>query len=499
MRLNNGDLWPVPVVLDIDKLDINKIKLNQTVSLNDEKGNILANLLIQEIYKPDKKKEALNVYGTVDPSHPGVNYLFNDVGEYYVSGELDVIKNPIHNDFKELRKNPKEIKEIMKRNNIKKLVAFQTRNPMHRAHIELTKLALKDKDTALLIHPIVGMTKPGDIDYYTRVRIYKKILNKYEKDKVFLSLLPLAMRMAGPREALWHSIIRKNYGATHFIIGRDHAGPGKDKDGRNFYGDYDAQELVIKYQDEIGIKVIPFMMMVYLPSRNKYFPINKISNNEKYLDISGTELRRLLNEGEEIPEWFSYPEVVKELRKSYPLKHKQGLTLFFTGLSGSGKSTISEMLLNRLMEIDDRKISLLDGDIVRNNLSSELGFSKEHRDLNIKRIGYVASEITKHGGIAICAPIAPYDEARKNVRSMVLKYGNFILVHISTPLEECEKRDVKGLYKKARLGIIDNFTGISDKYEIPNDSELTIDTSRLSPQQSVELIIKYLKKYKYIN
>ena len=241
------------------------------------------------------------------------------------------------------------------------------------------------------------------------------------------------------------------------------------------------------------------MMMVYLPSRNKYFPINKISNNEKYLDISGTELRRLLNEGEEIPEWFSYPEVVKELRKSYPLKHKQGLTLFFTGLSGSGKSTISEMLLNRLMEIDDRKISLLDGDIVRNNLSSELGFSKEHRDLNIKRIGYVASEITKHGGIAICAPIAPYDEARKNVRSMVLKYGNFILVHISTPLEECEKRDVKGLYKKARLGIIDNFTGISDKYEIPNDSELTIDTSRLSPQQSVELIIKYLKKYKYIN
>ena len=342
------------------------------------------------------------------------------------------------------------------------------------------------------------MTKPGDVDHYTRVRCYLALLPHYPQHMVTLSLLPLAMRMGGPREAVWHAIIRKNYGCTHFIVGRDHAGPGVDTKGNPFYGPYDAQEMLTKYSDELGVSMVPFKMMVYLPRRDTYIPMDKVSESDETLSISGTELRSRLAESREIPDWFTFPEVAEELTKTYPPRTKQGFTVFFTGLSGSGKSTIAKALLVTLLEMGGRPVTLLDGDIVRKNLSSELGFSKEHRDINIKRIGFVASEITKNSGIAICAPIAPYDNIRREVRSLIEPMGGFILVHASTPLEVCEQRDRKGLYAKAREGIIKEFTGISDPYETPEDADLAIDTTDVSPEEAVRTILLHLEHEGYI-
>jgi len=300
--------------------------------------------------------------------------------------------------------------------------------------------------------------------------------------------------MAGPREALWHAIIRKNYGCTHLIIGRDHAGPGNDKNGNPYYGPYDAQELLVKHEEEIGIKMVPFKMMVYVKEKNQYYGIDKIPNNCKSLNISGTEFREKLENGDNIPAWFSYPEVVKELRKAYPKKTKQGFTLFFTGLSGSGKSTIANGVLSKLLEKGTRKTTLLDGDIVRTHLSSELGFSKEHRDINVKRIGYVASEITKNGGIAICAPIAPFEDPRNDNKNLISQYGKYFEIYISTSVEECTRRDTKGLYAKAIAGELKGFTGINDPYEIPKKPDLTIDTENMTPEESVQDVILFLEK-----
>lgn len=380
----------------------------------------------------------------------------------------------------------------------RRVVAFQTRNPMHRAHQELTFRAAKKVEANLLIHPSVGMTKPGDVDYYIRVRCYEALLSKYPKDTVKLSLLPLAMRMGGPREAVWHAIIRKNHGCTHFIVGRDHAGPGNDQKNKPFYGPYEAQELLRKHQNELGVTMVPFQMMVYLEDKDTYVPEDEVPDGSRVLNISGTELRRRLAEGKEIPSWFTFPEVVRELQRSYPPRHKQGFTVFFTGLSGSGKSTIANVLRVKFLEMGGRPVTLLDGDLVRKHLSSELGFSKEHRDINIRRIGYVASEITKNGGIAICAPIAPYDSVRKQVREMIHPHGGFILIHVSTPIETCEQRDRKGLYAKARAGLVQNFTGVSDPYEVPMDADVTIDTANLTPEEAAQEIILHLEREGFI-
>jgi len=379
-----------------------------------------------------------------------------------------------------------------------KVVAFQTRNPMHRAHKELVTRAAREIGGNLLIHPVVGMTKPGDVDHYTRVRCYKEIMEKFPEDTAMLSLLPLAMRMGGPREALWHAIIRKNYGCSHLIVGRDHAGPGNDSNEKPFYGPYDAQEFVEKYADEIGIQMVPFKLMVYIEEKSEYLPVDEVPEDLTQLNISGTELRRRLDKGMDIPEWFTYPEVGEELRQSHPPKDSRGFTIFFTGLSGSGKSTIANALLVKLLEHGRRRVTLLDGDIVRINLSSELGFSKEHRDLNIQRIGFVASEITKNGGIAICAPIAPYNNVRRSNRDLISKCGSYIEVHVSTPLEVCEERDVKGLYAKARQGIIKGFTGIDDPYEEPTSPELSIDTSHISQEEAVQQVLLYLENEGYL-
>jgi sulfate adenylyltransferase len=498
MRLASGTVWPIPIMLDVTEEFAKANGPGKTIALRDAEGVMLAALHVEEVWQPNRTGEAEQVYGTSDPFHPGVDHVLNRTNPFYISGKLEGVQPPAHYDFRSLRLKPAELRAEFARLGWRRVVAFQTRNPMHRAHQELTLRAAKQVEANLLIHPSVGMTKPGDVDYYIRVRCYEALLSKYPKDTVRLSLLPLAMRMGGPREAVWHAIIRKNHGCTHFIVGRDHAGPGKDQKGKPFYGPYDAQELLRKHQNEIGVTMVPFQMMVYLEDQDTYVPDNEIPDGSRVLNISGTELRSRLAEGREIPSWFTFPEVVRELQRSYPPRHRQGFTLFFTGLSGSGKSTIANVLRVKFLETGGRPVTLLDGDLVRKHLSSELGFSKEHRDINIRRIGYVASEITKNGGIAICAPIAPYDSLRKQVREMIQSHGGFILVHISTPIDTCEQRDRKGLYAKARAGLVQNFTGVSDPYEAPADAEVTINTADLTPEEAAQEIILHLEREGFI-
>ena len=496
MRLANNSLWPIPITLDASYSFIkdNNLKANKKIALRDKEGFLIAIMTIKDIWKIDKEKEANYVYGTTNKSHPGVNYLFNKTQDYYIGGRLKKVQLPHHYDYQLLRHTPEELKEQFKKSGWKKVIAFQTRNPMHRAHKEISFRAAIENGANLLIHPVVGMTKPGDVDHFTRVRCYQKILKYFPEGTTSLSLLPLSMRMAGPREALWHAIIRKNYGCTHIIIGRDHAGPGNDEKGKPYYGAYDAQELLVKHEKELGIKMVPFKMMVYVKDLDEYLEIDSVPEGSKYLNISGTKLREKLENGQDIPNWFSYPDIIKELQKVYPLKNQKGFTVFFTGLSGSGKSTIANGVLIKLRELGNRKVTLLDGDIVRTHLSSELGFSKEHREINVKRIGYVASEITKNGGIALCAPIAPFKESRNANRELIKGYGNYIQIHVSTPLSECERRDVKGLYAKARSGALKGFTGIDDPYEIPKHCELAIDTTNISPEEAVQEVMLYLEK-----
>ena len=493
LQLSDGNIWPIPVILDVKEELSENITIGDKIVLRDHEGVAISILTVSDKWIPDRKNEADLVFGTQDSGHPGVDYLLNQSGKVYLGGKLDGLEIPRHYDYKLQRHTPAELRSQFKKMGWTTIVAFQTRNPMHRAHKELTVRAAREIGGNLLIHPVVGMTKPGDVDHYTRVRCYKKIMEKFPEDTAIMSLLPLAMRMGGPREALWHALIRKNYGCTHLIVGRDHAGPGIDSQGNPFYGTYDAQDMVNKYADEIGIKMVPFKLMVYIKERAEYMPIDEVPEGLTKLNISGTELRRRLDQDLDIPEWFSYPEVVEELRHAHLPKDRRGFTVFFTGLSGSGKSTIANALLVKFLEHGRRRVTLLDGDIVRINLSSELGFSKEHRNLNITRIGFVASEITKNGGIAICAPIAPYEAIRKNNRELISKVGGYIEVHVSTPLDTCEKRDVKGLYAKARQGIIKGFTGIDDPYEIPINPELNIDTSNISQEEAVQQVLIYLE------
>jgi sulfate adenylyltransferase len=498
MRLDSGALWPMPVTLDVTREFAGKVSLGESIALRDPEGVLIAIMKLEDAWEPDLRREAKEVFGSEDELHPGVSYLLHNSNPVYLSGRLQGIERPTHYDFRHLRLTPQEVRAQFKQRGWTRVVAFQTRNPMHRAHLELTHRAAEQVGAKLLLNPVVGMTKPGDIDHYTRVRCYEHLIRRYPQHSALLALLPLAMRMGGPREAVWHAIIRKNHGCTHFIVGRDHAGPGKDSHGKPFYGPYDAQELLKKYQDEIGIQMVPFQMMVYVKERGAYAPEDEIKPGESVMNLSGTELRDRLQKGQEIPEWFSYPEVVAELRKTHPPRNRQGFTVFFTGLSGSGKSTIANALMVKLLEIGGRPVTLLDGDLVRKHLSSELGFSKEHRDINIRRIGYVASEITKNGGIAICAPIAPYAATRKDVRYMIEPLGGFFEVYVATPLEVCEQRDRKGLYAKARAGILKEFTGISDPYEEPSNPEIILNTGVLSPEQAADKVLEKLAESGFI-
>jgi sulfate adenylyltransferase len=498
MRLTNGVLWPMPITLDVTQQFAEKLKVGDAIALRDGEGVLTATMEISSIYLPNFDVEAKAVFGTTDLKHPAVSYLKARSNPVYLGGKLRGVEPPRHYDFKHLRDTPKELRDRFQKLGWRRIVAFQTRNPMHRAHQELTFRAAKDVEANLLIQPVVGMTKPGDVDHFTRVRCYEHLLKAYPEQTTTLSLLPLAMRMGGPREAVWHAIIRKNYGCTHFIVGRDHAGPGNDSNGKPFYGPYDAQRLMQQFEKELDITMVPFKNMVYVEDKAQYFPEDEVEKGARTLDISGTELRRRLQEGADIPEWFSFPAVVAELRRTHPPRHKQGFTVFFTGLSGSGKSTIANALMVKLMEMGGRPVTLLDGDLVRKHLSSELGFSKEHRDLNIQRIGYVASEITKNGGIAICAPIAPYAATRKRVREMIEPVGGFIETHVATPIEVCEQRDRKGLYAKARAGILKGFTGIDDPYEVPENPEMRLDTTESTPDMSAHRIIVKLEALGFI-
>jgi sulfate adenylyltransferase len=498
LRLKSGELWAMPITLDVSEAFAGSLAKDEEIVLRDLEGVPLAILKVESNWQPDKAKEAELVFGKNDTAHPAVNYLHSQAGSWYLGGEIFGLEMPKHYDYISHRHTPNELRSMFNKNGWDKIVAFQTRNPMHRAHYELTLRAVKEQKASLLLHPVVGMTKPGDIDHYTRVRCYEQIIKKYPEQTSALSLLPLAMRMGGPREALWHAQIRNNYGATHFIVGRDHAGPGKDSLGEDFYDPYAAQVLVEKYADEIGVQVVPFKAVVYVENKAEYHPADEVEETDKILNISGTEFRRRLRNDLDIPSWFSFPDVITELKKSYPAKHKQGFTIFFTGLSGAGKSTIANALMIKLLEHGDRPVTLLDGDIVRKNLSSELSFSKEHRDLNIMRIGYVASEITKHRGIAICAPIAPYAKTRQAVRNEIEQFGGFIEVHVSTSLEVCESRDRKGLYEKARKGIIKHFTGIDDPYEVPTHAEIIVDTTKLSVMESVQHILLEIESMGYL-
>jgi sulfate adenylyltransferase len=494
MRLADGTLFPIPITLDVSEAFADKVAPGQDIALRDAEGVILAILSIDDKWVPNKANEAAKVIGADDLAHPAVNYLHNQAGRVYLGGPIIGIQQPVHYDFKARRDTPNELRAFFRKMGWRKIVAFQTRNPLHRAHQELTFRAAREAQANLLIHPVVGMTKPGDVDHFTRVRCYEAVLDQYPAQTTALSLLNLAMRMAGPREAVWHGIIRRNHGCTHMIVGRDHAGPGKNSAGQDFYDPYAAQELFAQHAGEIGIEMVDFKHMVYVAEKAQYYPANEVPAGSTVLDISGTELRRRLREGLDIPEWFSFPQVVSELRKTSPARSKQGFTVFFTGLSGSGKSTIANALMVKLMEMGGRPVTLLDGDVVRKHLSSELGFSKEHRDLNIKRIGYVASEITKNGGIAICAPIAPYTATRRAVREMVEAYGAFVETHVATSLDECERRDRKGLYKLAREGKIKEFTGISDPYEAPTQAELVVDTENVDVDHCAHQVLLKLEQ-----
>lgn len=499
MRLQDGTIWPIPICLDISAVEAEQLEAGQSIALRDPEGFMLAVMHVEDIWPIDKKRESQMIYGTTNTFHPGVEYLLNQTRSHYVGGKIEGVNEPLHSDFRELRLSPREVRAACAKLGWRRMVGFQTRNPLHRAQFEVTLRAMRETKANLLLQPVVGLTKPGDINYYTRVRCYQAASRHYPPNMMLLALIPLAMRMAGPREALWHAFIRKNYGCNYFIIGRDHAGPGGvDQAGEPFYEPYAAQELVNQYKDEIGMQIIPFEEMVYVKEKDRFFPRNEIDDDDTVKTLSGTRLRELLRSGFEIPDWYTFPEVVEELKKAYPPREKQGFTIFLTGLSGSGKSTIARVLLSRFLEMGDRPVTLLDGDIVRRHLSSELGFSKEHRDINVRRIGFVASEITKNRGIAICAPIAPYSLSRRQIREMIEQYGGFIETHVATPLEVCEQRDRKGIYAKARAGLIKGFTGVDDPYEIPQNPEVTIDTTDMTPDEAAQEILLELQKQGYI-
>ncbi|CAG8602694.1 8387_t:CDS:2 [Diversispora eburnea] len=478
LRLKSGILFSMPITLDLSGSEIKKLQLKPGKrlvlrDLRDDKP--LAILTIQDIYHPNKIEEAIYVFGDNDLAHPGVKYLHNDVKEFYIGGTIEAIDLPTHYDYIEHRYTPTELRAYFKKLNWTRVVAFQTRNPMHRAHRELTVRAARNRQANVLIHPVVGLTKPGDIDHYTRVRVYQALMPKYPNGMAALSLLPLAMRMGGPREALWHAIIRKNFGSTHFIIGRDHAGP-----------------------EELQIEVVPFQMVTYIPDSDEYMPIDEVPEGTNTLNISGTELRRRLRTGGQIPEWFSYPEVVKVLRETHPPRSKQGFTLLFTGYYNSGKRIIGKALQVVLNEQGGRSVTLLLGETVRNELSPELGFSRKDRDQNIARIGFVSSELTKAGAAVIATPIAPYENARAQIKQQVEAYGGFYLVHVNTPLDYCVKTDRKKIYEQAKLGKIQNFTGIDDQYEAPTNADIVVDVSKQSVSEICHQIILLLEKDGYV-
>lgn len=498
MRLQDGTLWSIPVCLDVSENKSKSLEAGQSVALRDPEGFLLAVLHVEDIWKYDKQKEAQDVLGTLDTDHPGVNHLINTTKDYYIGGRVEVISLPLHYDYKQLRRTPQEIRQECQKLGWQRIVGFQTNSLIHRAQFEITLEAMRQAKANLLVLPVVGVLRTEDFDYYTRVRCNKEVTRHLPPETHIFSLLPHSLRMAGPREAILNAIVAKNYGCSHFVVGHDHADPGKDNGSNCFYDIQEAKDVYEECHDDLGIAILFFDEMTYLPYEDRHQFKDQVKEGTQTISMNGVEIRDRIRTGRKVPGWVSFPEVLDELRKAYPPPGKQGFTLFFTGLSGAGKSTVAKVVYSKMLEIGERPVTLLDGDIVRHNLSSELSFSKEHRDINVRRIGFVASEITKNRGIAICAPIAPYERTRSEIRRSIEPLGGFIEIHVATPLEECEKRDRKGMYAKARAGLIKGYTGIDDPYEIPKSPELYIDTTQITPDEAAQEVMLYLGQKGYI-
>ena len=498
MKLQDGTLWPMPVCLDISEPAARPLEAGQSVVIRDPEGFLLAIMHVQDIWKPDKQKEANLLFGTNDRSHPGVDHLLGSTGDYYIGGPLEVLSLPLHFDFKQLRMTPPEVRGLYNKLGWNRIVGFHTTNTIHRPEYEMAIRAMKSSRANLLLLPGVAMTGPGDFDYYTRVRCYRHVVGYFPPESAVMSLLPIFSRMAGPRDALLQCIIGKNYGCTHFIIGHQHADPIAQNGSNSFYNSEATQAFVQQFAGEIEIEVVPSDELVYLPFEDQFCPKVDVSEGTETISLSSLDIRHRIRSGRRIPRWATFLEVVAELKKAYPPPSKQGFTVFFTGLSGAGKSTIARVLYAKMLEIGKRPVTLLDGDIVRQNLSNELSFSKEHRDINVRRIGFVAGEITKNRGVAICAPIAPYASTRSEIRTNIEAVGGFIEVHVATPLTVCEKRDRKGMYAKARAGLIKGYTGIDDPYEEPDAPEVRVDTTGISPDEAAQEILIYLGQMRFI-
>ena len=498
MRLQDETLWPLPVCLDVDENRATALEIGQSVALRDPEGFLLAILHLEDIWQVDRRKEVQDVFGAVDASHPGVQHLLHSTKGYYIGGQVEVISLPLHYDFIQLRRTPEEIRRECLKLGWRRIVGYQTGGVIHRAQFEIIREAMRRAKANLLVMPVVGVIRSEDFDYYTRVRSNREVMRHYPPNSNIFSLLPHFMRMAGPREAVLSAIIAKNYGCSHFVIGHDHADPCTEKGGACVYDLKTSRKICHQNHEELGIDMLFFEEMLYLPFEDQHQFKDQVAEGTQTISMNRAEIRARIRTGRQVPAWVSFPEVLHELRQAFPPPGKQGFTLFFTGLSGAGKSTVAQVVYSKMLEIGERPVTLLDGDIVRHNLSSELTFSKEHRDINVRRIGFVASEITKNRGIAICAPIAPYERTRLEIRSSIEPIGGFIEIHVSTPLEECEKRDRKGMYAKARAGLIRGFTGIDDPYEDPRSPELRIDTTSITPEEAAQEVLLYLGQKGYI-
>ncbi len=498
LSLSAGTVWPVPVCLDVSEAFARSVQPGQLIALNDQEGFLLAILTVGDIWKPDKKEEAALVYGTSDSSaHPGVRQLLDQTESWYIGGSVEGVTLPVHYDFLQLRLTPSESVRRFTMNGWRRVLGFHTEQYLHCAHREMVLDAASRIGASIFLQPVVGLDHPGDVDFYTHICCYQVFTRKFPPNMIMLGLSPFATRRAGPREALLQAMMRKNFGCSHFMVSEDQADPFARANGTSlFYEPGAAQQLVSDYADRTGIEMVPQQDWGYHESKKKYFPLSEDSDSLQ--KITSTELQKRMMQGENVPSWFVWPDMVTELQHAFPPKTKQGFTVFLTGLSGSGKSTIARVLLVKFMEMRNRPVTLLDGDIVRKNLSSELTYSRKHRDLNVTRIGFVASEITKNGGIAICAPIAPYEEPRQANRELISCYGGYVEVYVATPLEVCEQRDRKGLYAKARSGMIKGVTGVTDPYIEPVNPDIVLDTSSITPLEAVQEILLYLQNQGYL-
>ncbi len=515
MRLANGAFWPMPIMLDIDAKTAASLNPGMRVALRDLEGFMLAVLTVSDTWEADRSAEI----------SAKVTGLTQSARTHYLGGGLQGLAQPVRHDYASLWLTPQALRDFFIRHGWQRVAAFKTQRALHRAEHDFTQQAAAEHQASLLISPIMSTIRSDTLDYHNQMRCYQAVMPHYPASTTTLALLPLTLRgavssgirppwmaevskmqehffdlplvtlalpcAAGVRELLWHAMVYRNHGCTHLIIDQRDLPDGTDLDG--------LRSGFAAFQKEIGVELIMMPPLVYVEDRAQHMPKDKVPEGARVIDFSGVELRRRLTEGLEIPPWFSYAGVLQALRQAQPARSQRGFTIFFTGLSGAGKSTIAKALMIKLLEMGGRNVTLLDGDVVRKHLSSELGFSKEHRDINVRRIGYVASEITKHGGIAICAPIAPYTAMRRAVREMIEPLGGFFETYICTSIEVCEGRDRKGLYAKARAGLVKEFTGISDPYEVPEHPEVMLDTSVLSVDEAVQQILLRLERDGYVH